>query len=256
MISLHSARLSLRLHNAGPSPGCSVRKDANSKKRNLWEERHDRFRRRPSCRAARPVLHRRAGRIERSTRATISGQAGQDHHSVPGRRRDRHRRTADRAAAVGKTRPAVLHRKHRRRGRQPRHVAGRALAGRRLHRAVRLIQHRGQSKPLRQSAVRSRPGLHPRDQGRRIAERLDRQSGIPGEDDDRDGGPHQARAGQAQRRVAGSRHHALAVDRNAPTEIEARLRHRAFRRRRADDSIAARRPYPDHLRRHRQHDRR
>ena len=61
------------------------------------------------------------------------------------------------------------------------------------------------------------------------------------------------RARQIQRRVARRGHHAVAVDRDAQAQAEARLRHRAVHRRRADDPIAARRTHPDHLRRHRQH---
>ena len=175
----------------------------------------------------------------------ISDQAGEDHHPVPGRRRDRPRRAADRAEAVGEARPAVLHREHRRRRRQPRHGAGRARAGRRLHRPAVVLEHHGQPEPLHQDAVRRGEGPDPGHQGRRLAELLAGQSELPGQDDEGAGRPDQEGARQVQRRLARRRHHAVAVDRAAQARPQGRLRHRAVRRRRADDAIAARRPRAD-----------
>ena len=109
-------------------------------------------------------------------RPAISDQAGEDHHPVPGGRRDRSGRTADRAETVGEARPAVLHREHRRRRRQSRHGAGRARAGRRLHRAAVVIEHHGEPEPLQQDAVRRGEGSDPGHQGRRLAELVAGQS--------------------------------------------------------------------------------
>ena len=125
---------------------------------------------------------RGVSRFRFGVRPAISEQAGEDHHPVPGRRRDRSRRTADRAEAVGEARPAVLYREHRRRRRQSRHGAGRARAGRRLHRAAVVIERHGQPEPLQQDAVRRGEGSDPGHQGRRLAELLAGQSGLPGQE--------------------------------------------------------------------------
>ena len=119
---------------------------------------------------------RGVSRFRFGIRPAISEQAGEDHHPVPGRRRDRSCRTADRAEAVGEARPAVLHREHRRRRRQSRHGAGRARAGRRLHRAAVVIERHGEPEPLQQDAVRRGEGPDPGHQGRRLAELVAGQS--------------------------------------------------------------------------------
>ena len=178
-------------------------------------------------------------------RPAISDQAGEDHHPVPGRRRDRPRRTADRAEAVGEARPAVLYREHRRRRRQSRHGAGRARAGRRLHRPAVVIEHHGQPEPLQQDAVRRGEGSDPGHQGRRLAELLAGQPELPGQEHEGPDRAVQERARQVQRRLARRRHDAVAVDRAAQARSQGQLRHGAVRRRRTDDAVAARRPRAD-----------
>ena len=194
--------------------------------------------------------------VRSGVRPAISEQAGEDHHPVPGRRRDRPRRTADRAETVGEARPAVLHRERRRRRRQSRHGAGRARAGRRLHHAAVVIERHGEPEPLQQDAVRRGEGPDPGHQGRRLAELVAGQSGLPGEEHERPDRADEERARQVQRRLARRRHHAVAVDRAAQVRPQGQLRHRAVRRRRADDAVAARRSCADRLRRDRQFGRR
>src|SRR6516162_1751325 len=67
------------------------------------------------------------------TEPGISRSAGQDHRTVRGRGADGRGGSAHCAQAVGKVRPAVLHREHGRGWRQSRYGRRRPGAGRRLH---------------------------------------------------------------------------------------------------------------------------
>ena len=205
----------------------------------------------------RPHRRARARRCSLSGAAfgpAVSDQAGEDHRAVPAGGVDRHRRAADRAEAVGAARPAVLHREHRRRRRQSRHGA----------RSPRSPGD-GYTILFASSSIVVNPSLYnkmpydvdkdfiPVTKAGGIAELLAGQSELPGQDDEgADRSASRREPGKYSVALARHRHHAVAVDRDAQARPRARFRHRAVRRRRADDAIAARRPHADRLRRHRQ----
>ena len=93
-----------------------------------------------------------------------------------------------------------------------------------------------------QDAVRRGEGPDPGHQGRRLAELLAGQPELPGQEHEGTGRSVQEGTRQIQRRLARRRHHAVAVDRAAQARSQGQFRHRAVRRRRTDDAIAARRP--------------
>src|SRR5262249_33989612 len=76
---------------------------------------------------------RGAHRFGLGLRTAVPAQARQGRRPVPARRRDRHRRTADRAEAFRATGAPVLHREHLRRRRQYRHGECGPLARRGLY---------------------------------------------------------------------------------------------------------------------------
>ena len=115
---------------------------------------------------------------------------------------DRHRRAADRAEALGATRPAVLHRERRRRRRQHRHGAGRA---RRRPTATRSCCRHRASRSTRASTPRCRSTWRrtsSRSPGRRLAELLAGQPGLSGEDDE---GPDRADQDRTRANTASAR---------------------------------------------------
>ena len=207
-----------------------------------------------SMRIARSPRLRGAARFRLRLRPAISDQAGQDHHAVPGRRRDRHRRAADRAEAVGAARPAVLHREHRRRRRQSRHGQRRA---RRRATATPSCSRRRASWSIRASTTRS-PSTSTRTSSRsprpaRTPNSWHGQSGFPGEDDEGADRPDQEaspastaspRPAPAPRRRCRSRCSSIALGLDFVTV--------PFAGGGPMIAVAARRPHADRLQRHRQ----
>ena len=101
--------------------------------------------------------------------AGLSEPAGARGGRVSSGRSDRRHRAYRGAEALRQSRPAVLCREHRRRGRQHRGRPGRARHPRRLHHHGDQHRLRGEPQPLCQGAVRSGEGFYRRFTGRGFA---------------------------------------------------------------------------------------
>ena len=167
----------------------------------------------------------------------------------PRRRPDRRHRAPRGATAFRQSRPAVLCREHRRRGRQHRVRSGRARDSRRLYHHGDQHGLHGEPQPLRQGAVRSDQGFLRGDAGCGFAERRGGQPAGPGQNA---AGACAADPGQSRqiqlcrpRRGfdAASRRRAVSPD------LQARPRPRPLHRRGARRAVNRRRPHPHRLHR-------